>query len=81
MRAAVVGGAHPGTEVAAFRSSSMETKFGRRMPSVLAISVWLRPGFLSNSSSTENCRRRQPCSGATQRRKSSNTFNCARLRT
>src|SRR5262245_16834685 len=26
-------------------ASSIDTKFGRRMPSVLAISVWFRPGF------------------------------------
>ena len=36
-------------------ASSIETKFGLRMPSVLAISVWLRPGLRSSSSSTENC--------------------------
>ena len=60
------------------RPSSIATKFGRRMPSVLAISVWLRPGFLSSSSSTENCAG-VSCSGATQRRKSSKTFSCARL--
>ena len=59
-------------------ASSIATKFGLRMPSVLAISVWLRPGFLSSSSSTENCAG-VSCSGATQRRKSSNTFNCARF--
>ena len=58
--------------------SSIATKFGRRMPSVLAISVWLRPGFLSISSNTENCAG-VSCSGATQRKKSSNTFSCARL--
>ena len=59
-------------------ASSIDTKFGRRMPSVLAISVWLRPGLRSSSSSTENCAG-VSCSGATQRRKSSNTLSCARL--
>ena len=59
-------------------ASSIDTKFGLRMPSVLAISVWLRPGFRSSSSSTENCAG-VSCSGATQRRKSSNTLSCARL--
>src|SRR5437868_1382945 len=61
------------------RASSIATKFGLRMPSVLAISVWLRPGFLSSNSSTENCAG-VSCSGATQRKKSSKTFSCARLR-
>ena len=60
------------------RPSSIATKFGRRMPSVLAISVWLRPGFLSSSSSTENCAG-VSCSGATQRRKSSNTLQLRAL--
>ena len=59
-------------------ASSIDTKFGLRMPSVLAISVWLRPGLRSSSSSTENCAG-VSCSGATQRRKSSNTLSCARL--
>src|SRR5882762_7737178 len=57
---------------------SIATKLGPRMPSVLAISVWLRPGFFSSSSRTENCAG-VSCSGATQRRKSSNIFSCARL--
>ena len=58
--------------------SSIATKLGRRIPSVLAISVWLRPGFLSSRSNTENCAG-VSCSGATQRKKSSKIFNCARL--
>ena len=59
-------------------ASSIDTKFGRRMPSVVAISVWLRPGFFSSSTSTENCAG-VSCSDATQRMKSSKMRNCARL--
>ena len=59
-------------------ASSIATKFGRRMPSVVAISVWLRPGLLSSRISTENCAGVR-LTGATQRRKSSNTRSCARF--
>ncbi|MGY3509901.1 diguanylate cyclase (GGDEF)-like protein [Bradyrhizobium sp. USDA 3051] len=62
------------------RLSSIATKFGRRMPRVEAISVWLRPGFFSTSSSTENCAG-VSWSEAMQRRKFSNTLSCARFRT